>query len=224
MSVCEQCGEEKKNLGNHWRLSSDCKYPKVSNIQRELLTGILMGDGCLDKSGANCAIKVGMINEEYLQYVDDVLGNLSNGVKLSQTSEQSAERMRSSGFRPNADASDYSTVYTLLTKRHPYFNNFLSWYSTGEKVFPHIELTPTILKNWYVCDGHLEQRDGHRPRVIIGVTNEYNNSDKLEKMFFKVGVDVNVNKSKNLYIGADNTEKFFDFIGDAVDGFKYKWP
>ena len=224
MSVCKQCGESKSNLGNHWRLSSDCDYPKLNSKQSSVLTGILIGDGTLDRSGANCRVKIEMINEEYLQYVDDILGNLSNGVTKVQSAEESAERMRDSGFRPNANSDDYSSVYRLTTKRHPKFNDFESWYSGDGKVIPEIELTPTILKHWYVCDGHLIQNSGHRPRVSIGITNEYEFSDKLEQMFIEQGIDANATKSKNLNIGADHTEKFFEFIGESVDGFKYKWP
>jgi len=224
MSVCEQCGEEKNNLGNHWRLSSDCEYPSFDWKQSSVLTGVLMGDGTLDRSGANSRIKVEMVNEAYLDYIDSLLGNLSNGVELIQTSEESAKRMRESGFRPDARGENYQNVYKLTTRRHPKLNDFDCWYNSGEKVIPELELTPTILKHWYVCDGHLAERDNTRPSVVFGITNEYEHSDKLEQMFIEQGLDANATKSKNLSIGVDHTEKFFEFIGEPVDGFKYKWP
>jgi len=190
----------------------------------EMLTGILMGDGTVDRSGTNPRLKIEMTNKAYLNYVDNLLGNMSTGVRLVQTSEESAERMRSTEFRPNADSQNYSDVYRLTTRRHPSFVKFSNWYNSGEKIIPKLELTPTILKNWYVCDGHLDKRDNSRPSVIFGITNEYERSDKLEQMFIEQGIDANTTKSKNLRIGVDHTEKFFEFIGEPVDGFKYKWP
>jgi hypothetical protein len=225
MAVCKQCGQSKDNLSNHWRMSQECNYPDVTKKQNDVLTGILMGDGSLDRRGANSNMKIEMINKEYLEYVDEVLDNLSNGVYKTQSAEESASRMRNSGFRPDARAKNYSAVYRLTTKTHPKLNNFDSWYETGEKVIPKIELTPTILKHWYVCDGHLQNKNkNHRPRVGIGITNEYERSDKLEQMFIEKGLDANPTESKNLDIGVEHTEKFFEFIGEPVDGFKYKWP
>lgn len=224
MTVCNQCGENKSNLGNHWRLSNSCNYPKFNWKQLSMLTGILMGDGSLDRSGANCRVKVEMINEKYLKYVDGVLGNLSNGVTMTRTAEENAKKMRTSGFRPDANASNYSDVYRLTTKRHPKLNDFESWYESGEKVFPKLELTPTMLKHWYVCDGHLSERENSRPNVVFGITNEYEHSDKLEQMFIEQGIDANTTESKNLNIGVSHTEKFFEFIGEPIKGFNYKWP
>lgn len=224
MSECLQCGNRFTNISTHWAMSSSCDYPSLSEEQLEVLTGILIGDGSLDRSGANCRIKIEMINEKYLKYVDSVLGNLSNGVSKTITAEENAKKMRESGFRPNANSDNYSDVYKLTTKRHPEFNNLESWYGSNGKVIPKMELTPTILKHWYVCDGHLIQRDESRPRVAIGITNEYKHSNKLEQMFIEQGIDANATKSKNLDIGVDHTEKFFDFIGEPIDGFKYKWP
>lgn len=60
--------------------------------------------------------------------------------------------------------------------------------------------------------------------MIFGITNEYEQSHKLEQMFIEIGIDANTTKSKNLRIGVDHTEQFFDFIGEPVEGFKYKWP
>jgi len=224
MSTCKQCGESKTNLANHWRMSSDCDYPPLSEEQMDILTGIVMGDGTVDRSGANPRIKIEMVNEEYLTWLDNILGNMSTGVKHTQTAEESAKRLRESGFRPNADSSNYSDVYKLTTRRNPAFNRFSEWYDSGEKVIPELKLTPNILKNWYVCDGHLENRKNIRPMVSFGITNEYERSEKLEQMFIKAGIDANTTESKNLRIGVEHTEKFFDYIGSPVEGFKYKWP
>jgi hypothetical protein len=190
----------------------------------EVLTGVLMGDGTVDTSGANPRLKVEMVNKDYLEYLDSILGRMSTGVRRIMTAEQSAERMRSSGFRPNADAKNYQDVFRLDTRRNPAFDTFSDWYETGEKVIPELDMTATIAKHWYVCDGHLVDRDDVRPIVVFGITNEYDRSEKIEQMFLEQGIDANATESKNLQIGVDHTEKFFEYIGGPVEGFKYKWP
>jgi len=205
-------------------MSSDCDYPPLSAKQIEVLTGVLMGDGTVDKSGANPRVKVEMVNKNYLEYLDNILGRMSTGVRKTMTAEKSAKRMRSSGFRPDADERNYQDVYRLDTRRNPAFDVFSNWYETGEKVIPDLTMTPTITKHWYVCDGHLVDRDDVRPIVVFGITNEYDRSDKLEQMFLEQGIDANATESKNLQIGVDHTEKFFEYIGGSVEGFKYKWP
>ena len=224
MVDCLQCGDSFTNISNHWRMSSDCDYPPLSEEQLDTLTGVLMGDGTIDNSGGNPRVKIEMVNRDYLQYLDDALGRMSTGVRKIMSAEESADRMRSSGFRPTADSENYQDVYRLDTRRNPTFIRFSEWYQTGEKVIPKLELTPTIVKHWYVCDGHLVDRSDVRPSVVFGITNEYNRSDKLEQMFIEQGIDANVTESKNLQIGVDHTEKFFEFVGKPVDGFKYKWP
>lgn len=205
-------------------MSSNCDYPPLSKEQIEILTGVMMGDGTVDRSGANPRVKVEMINKNYLNWLDSVLGNMSTGVKLIQSRSESAERMRDSGFRPNANKDNYSNIYRLTTRRNPAFKTFEQWYSSGEKVIPKLKLAPAIVKNWYICDGHLDERENCRPSVSFGITNEYQRSDKLEQMFIEIGIDANTTKSKNLRIGADHTEKFFKYIGEPIEGFKYKWP
>lgn len=224
MVDCLQCGDSFTNLSNHWRMSSDCDYPPLSEGQVGVLTGVLMGDGTIDTSGANPRMKVEMVNKEYLEHLDAILGRMSVGVRKIMSAEESADRMRSSGFRPDAKTENYQSVYRLDTRRNPALDRFADWYKSGEKVIPKLELTPTIVKHWYVCDGHLVDRDDVRPIAVFGITNEYNRSDKLEQMFIEQGIDANTTKSKNLQIGVDHTEKFFEYIGNPVEGFKYKWP
>ena len=46
--VCDQCGEDYRSLSQHWSLSQTCDYRSLSDHQREIVRGLLLGDGTLE--------------------------------------------------------------------------------------------------------------------------------------------------------------------------------
>jgi len=147
-----------------------------------------MGDGNVNSSGGNPRLRANMISRSYLQYIDDKFGILSNGVKMSRSSKESAKLHRVCGFNSNADESDYSNVYTWRSMRHPELKEFSNWYSSGEKIWPNeIDLTPTVLKHWYCCDGTWNNKNHHN-YISISSFNERCEIDKIEEMFERSGL------------------------------------
>jgi len=181
---CSQCGREFKGIGNHWQMSSQCDYPPLTQKQREVAVGFMMGDGCIDKKDENNpSIQTKMITNKYLEHIDKIFGILGTGVRLMLTAEESAQRNRDNGFRPDAQAENYSDVYGWRSRNHPEFEEFVEWYSEGKKVWPeNIELTPTVLKHWYCGDGHWNNSSSHN-RIQISMSNELENTGKVDKMF-----------------------------------------
>jgi len=227
--TCPTCGEGFSKLGLHWRYNSSHR-PELTDRQREIATGILMGDGSLNRQGT-AHLTCECISPNYLEYVSDAFENISNGVSLKHNSSESAERARNSGFRPNADSSNYQDLYRWRTCCHPEFEDMAEWYSSGEKIWPEdIELSPTVLKHWYVGDGNLEVR-GNYIRITIGLSNEIDNKDKIVEMFDNVGlpepkfVDYQGDSGRvgMARFNVSESKTLLDYMGEPLPDFEYKW-
>jgi hypothetical protein len=111
---------------------------------------------------------------------------------------------------------------------HPDLDQFSNWYSSGKKVWPpDLKLTPTVLKHWYCGDGNLAVDDTHR-FIQISVVNERNNRKKIEHMFDRVGFEVsnwNIGEDRcSIQFSKDESDRMFDYMGQSLPGFGYKWP
>lgn len=198
-----------------------------------------MGDGSVKRdSGRNPYIRVRSINREYLEYLDDIFGAMGLGVELRYTAEEKAKENRDSGFAPDADESSYSDQYLWRTRRSNQFKEYADWYVGGAKTWPEdIELTPTVLRHWYVCDGHYHNQRSDN-YISIACANEIENKQKIEDMFSDIGLDIAYwntssvtenpkyggSQSCKLALDVPNTNKFFEYIGNPIPGFEYKWP
>lgn len=187
-----------------------------------------MGDGTIFRKteNHNPNLRISVIQRDYLEYLDGVFGQLSTGVMLSRTAEEGAEKNRKSGFSPNAVEENYSDVYRLITRNHPELSEYHNWYSGGKKTFPDdINLTPTTLKHWFVCDGNMSDT-----RIRIGLSNERNNKEKIES-YFPVPVQRWDETSRSdgsircaAVFSTENSKKLFSYMGEPLPGFGYKWP
>lgn len=231
--ACPECGEEYKGLGHHWSWNPDHR-PSFTQHQKEVITGLLMGDGCIQRTGKNPRIKVEMISPNYLEYIDKIFGCLSTGVSLKCTAEESAKHSRDSGFRPNAKTENYSDLYWWQSRNNPELEKFADWYSTGEKVWPEdIKLTPTILKHWYCGDGCWDNKNTSN-RIQIGMSNEVDNTNKIDKMLEKVGLPTPSNyaiserkdgsKKCDAIWTEEQSHKLWEYMGKPLPDFYYKWP
>ena len=228
MSVeCHECGKEytNKGIGHHWRQSS-CSYPVPSIRQKEIFTGLLMSDATIQDTGSYPMMRIGMTNRLFLEWLEKELGLLCSSLVLKKTAEDSARHARKTGFRPKAKTKNYRDVYALTTRSLPFFERLLEWYSTGEKVFPEIKLTPTIVKMWYCGDGNLAVRreENYQHYAQITCSNEKDRMGKLQKMFNQAGFDPSISKNDGrLSFSNKETKELLSWMGDPPPGFKYKW-
>jgi hypothetical protein len=233
--LCEQCGNKYKRIGQHWSMGKGCEHSNISQYKKDILTGILMGDGTIgNKDKTNQYIKAAMISPNYLEYVDNKLGWLSTGVKFHISSEEIAKKDSKRGFNTNAKAENYSDQYVLTTRSHPFITSLTDWYSTGEKVWPDdIELTPTVLKHWYIGDGYYDN-NGSNNYISIAMANEIENMDKVFNYFSSVGLpepyDYFISSRKNgsnrchVEWTVEGSQKLFQYMGEPLPDFEYKWP
>jgi len=228
---CPECGERFKQLGYHWS-QSNCGYPKLSDQQESIIRGVLMGDGYMSggsTENSNPYLVVSMTNNEYLEYLKGALNPFIASLSMKLTGEENAQEKRDSGFRPNAEEDNYSDIYWLQSRSHPDLQKYRNWYSSGKKVFPSdLDFNETVLKHWFVCDGSY---DGSRAEIAL--SNESGNEEKIASYFDQIDMpEPNWSYRTNsegtevvtIYYNKFWTGKFFDRIGDPVEGFKYKWP
>jgi len=231
--VCPQCGNEYQIVASHWSRSS-CEWLSFTDHQREVITGLLMGDGSINRGRKNPQIKVEMISPNYLKYIDSKFEMFGKGVSLKQTAEESAKRCCDSGFSPNAKVDDYSDLHLWYSMAHPELQEFAEWYSTGKKVWPsNIKLTPTVLKHWYCGDGTWYNSGSHN-HIRIGMSNEVENTEKVDQMFENVGLPSPINydiwggedgsEMCNALFTVEQSKELWEYMGEPLPDFEYKWP
>lgn len=225
---CGECGRMYDSISHHWG-SSPSHEPELSKHQHDVLTGVLMGDGHVKVNGKNGHLTVNMITRPYLKVLDNTFSELSNGITLDRTAEES---FKQSGGVFQTDKENFNDIYQFRTKAHREITPYRDWYSSGEKVWPeNIDLTPTVLKHWYCCDGSYNTSNNHRS-IRIGVKNEKGAKQKVDTYFEEKGLPTPYySEPPNSITGSCVAEwsnipsdELFEYMGEPIDGFKYKWP
>jgi hypothetical protein len=228
---CPDCGDEFSRLGQHWAMGL-CQPPELSDYQKEVLTGLLMGDGTVSQSAKGTVrIEANMVSDKYLMYLDDQFPVYGRGVRRVYTAEENAKRDRESGFNETATSDNYSDTYRWSTMMAPVFNEYADWYESGKKVWPNTEFTSTILKHLYCCDGYRHDSSSH-DNIIISMNNEVSNTEKVESMFSRAGLPVpswqiyekNGRTDCSARFTKDESQQLWEYMGEPLPGFEYKWP
>lgn len=236
MQTCKECGDSFSRIGSHWYYNPDHR-PPLTDEQKEIISGVLMGDGWIHTQDYTPSLQIKSVTPEYLSWLDSKFGTLGTSVRLSITAKENAQKSRDSDFSPNANREDYSDVYKWNTRCHPELEEFESWYDSGEKVWPKdLELTPMVLKNLYVCDGTFDN-NGTSFRILISCSNEKNNKEKVDSIFSNAGFEIGNWKVGDSYVDkypnkknvkieftANTTSEMFEYMGKPIPGFEYKWP
>ena len=81
------------------------------------------------------------------------------------------------------------------------------------------------MKIWYVCDGYLNTANP-KPRVRISSVNESDRIDEIaEWITEETGIEVNTSKNRErILFNTRRTQEFFEYVGEPLPGFEYKWP
>jgi hypothetical protein len=226
--VCPVCGEENGRLARHWG-SQRCKYPEFSDYQKEVVTGVLMSDGYINRRRGNRQprLMVDSINTEYLEHLDDIFGAFSTGKPTCyRTAEEENSREKIETFKGSTSKDQYKWGSRSL----PELSRWAEWYNSGEKVWPEeLSLTPTVLKHLYAGDGSLHQQN---EVVTIYLSNERGNEDKVNKYFTDEGLPkpkwyeterCDGSKNTRVYWSKSESKELLDYMGEPVKGHEYKW-
>lgn len=209
---CPECGVSYTNLSNHWK-ASKCSPPELTNRQHEIMTGLMMSDGSIHRSGRqNPSVAAQMTNLPFLKWLYDEMGIYSSSINVQKPSDWSKHKL-----------------YSYITKRHHAFDKY-DWMFIDHKMYPEwVGLTPMILKIWYCGDGGVWWKNGEFKGIQIGAMNESWRTDYLKSLFGTLDFKVSVAKNGHIHIyendatNENNATKMLEYMGDPPDGFEYKW-
>lgn len=127
----------------------DCVEKELTEIQKNVLIGSLLGDGHLElvNHGKNACLKIGrtLADKEYLLWQGSIFNNFltPRGIKDGSVYDK---RTQKTYFHTR-----------LSTICHPIFTEFhKKWYINKRKIVPlDIVLNPMILAVWLADDGHI---------------------------------------------------------------------
>jgi len=215
--TCPNCSGTYDSIGRHWTRSKDCEHPPLSQRQKDVSIGLLMGDGTLYRRFKNAKLACKMTNKEYLEQLENIFGCFSVQSKLDERGEDRSP----DGNGVVSDNPTYQNVYRWFSRAHPWFNTLRSWYTDSGKVWPRdIELTPTVLKHWYVGDGGLKD-DGI---IRISTVNECENREKIAQYFTNANLPQPQWPEKTRFsFSVDESKELFNYMGKPLRGFEYKW-
>jgi len=228
---CPDCGNEYKSVTQHLALS-DCDYVKLNNRQKDIIIGTLMGDASilLADDCKNGQYKMKMKTKPYLMWLEKQFPESVIGIGttfFAESAEESYENSDSLPYGGKVNKENYSDLYQLCSKRHPFFTKLRKkWYIDDEKKFPNnLELTPTRLKHWYVTDGSVRDRSKNTYRVTLHSVNEEHRPEYIEQLFDGIGLECSYDGYGNFRLSHESSRMFFDVIGkEPLPGFSYKWP
>lgn len=212
MAECHLCGNSYTRLSQHWARSKDCSYKKPTVEQYEILTGLVMGDGFVGRNSKNPYIGATTTNKEYLKLLDSTFPTLSTGVVPVENL---------SAF-DGGSTENYSKQWAWRSRCNPFFQQYANWYKSGVKVWPSdIEMTPLTLLHLYVGDGCLVDRRS----IKITMKNEYANKQKVSGYFQSAGLpEPDYWNSYSACWNKDGSQVLFEYMGEPLPAFDYKWP
>lgn len=219
---CPNCKEKYADLGTHWRYNPSHRY-ELSEEQKEIVTGLLMGDATLQRDTKNAYPVVTMTNRTFLNWVKEKFGCMTTGVRNHLTAEESAEQAKS--LNESASKENYSPQYRLRFRAHTEFNKYRSWYREGEKKWPlgrqYSYLTFKVL---YCCDGCFDS-SGTSRELQLAASNELSNKERFLSIVECFGLPEPNRMDEELVVwGAKESSQIFENIGEPLPGFEYKWP
>lgn len=188
----------------------------LSYEAKQFIYGELLGDGHLTKgSKYACLFSYASRHNEYLEWLSSKLNDF--GIEQS------------------------NKIYERIIKEKKYFQYFSKsypelkeirniFYPDGIKIIPNkIEITPLLLRQWYIGDGSLikpsKRRWNGKPYIKIAALG-FNRED-LQNIITKInniGLRCTLNKDKIIQFSVYSTKDFLKYAGDCpVKCYQYKW-
>lgn len=177
----------------------------------QILTGLLMGDGSLriHKKGKNPYYTHTDKNLEAINYFKDIFEK--QGIKVSQ-------------IWVNKISKCYCFQTESIKEFIEYYNLFYP--IDTKKRLPNINITPLILKYWYIGDGSVKKQKGTSNNACQ-ISNKWGNSFILKQFQSLFSSSCNYYKDGvggSFYIPYKGFIKMLIYIGDCpLTCYQYKW-
>lgn len=212
----KRAGMEIRSLSDSQSLIAN--YIKLTKNLIYFLDGLLLGDGSLIMASRQKSVCYSHTdkNRSYLEWLAVQLVKFGLGVAK---------------IRKNGNAFAIRTKYYRDLK---WLRNH--WYPHGRKKVPvDIEITPTILRNWYIGDGSYRKGKINKngvstkkgERVLIAMEFDKEGKERLSGKLTLLGFS-NTIHHEGIYIRARDRNSFFKFmLSDNLvipECYKYKFP
>ena len=181
----------------------------LSETQRSLIVGTLLGDGAM-RCKVNALIEINHSAEQRV-YVD-------------WKHQQLAELVGTPPKPRNGRGGRVAYRFTTLSRPEltPYFRAF---YPNGKKVVPPVTLTPIALAVWFMDDGSKSYR------ALYLNTQQFELEDQmrlLEMLKVQFGIHATLNRDKTYHrirIAVRSVDRFVELIRPhLLNSFEYKIP
>lgn len=199
------------------------KYYFIRKAKKNIINGLLLGDGCVHQVCKTPRLRVTTIHKEFIDYIISKFHNFNMKYYLTPGGEgyfQERKIYRQDSYR----------VQSLTDQCFIEFRQ--KWYKDGTKVIPKdLLLNPEIARYWFYGDGYSDYDSGRKYVRVWFATNCFTSEecDFLIKQFLKHNILFNKYTKENgqNIIGCTRQKdiiKFFDYIGASdVRCFEYKW-
>jgi hypothetical protein len=192
-----------------------------SRIQREIIIGNILGDGCLEFNryiGTRLQIKQSSKHKDYVFWLYGKLRNLCNSEPKQK--------------KDNGQWYFSTKALKELTSLHKLF------YAKRRKIIPknisELLISPLTLAIWYMDDGSLDFRPKEHYAFILNTDSFSLNEVKILSKTIKrnFGIKINVynllcrgKRYPKIYIGTEGRDNFFSLIKPFIlNCFSYKLP
>lgn len=184
--------EAQELVANHVELTTDLQ---------SLFDGLLLGDGCIVPSNMNqpeyshsAWYSHADKHKEYIKWLASELAKHNISVRTTVRN----------GY-PLLQSLCYRELFSLRQM----------WYPQGFKKVPlDLELTPSILRNWYIGDGNFRKGKNHTKkseRVMIAIFFDDRGKSLLSARLHELGIS-NTIIPEGIYIRAKTRRTFFQYI------------
>lgn len=199
----------------------------LSDHQREILYGALLGDGSLikNKNGVNAQFSYTSKSKQHVEFVcnDFMMYSYKEKIKKVVVHDK----------RTNKDYVRY-TFRTISDKG--FTSEYKKWYTNKIKHIPKdLVLTPIMCLVWYIGDGGISNSSKSNSQTIKLSTNCFDKKEQEEILLpqlsqfnarlQKAGIGKNDKKQQYVIcISKENMQDFLDYIGECpFEDYKYKW-
>ena len=197
---------------------------QLSNVQKNILYGAMLGDGCLSihKNGKNAQFCYLSKSEQHVNYISNFFEDyISN------------EGVKTNTYFDKRTRKEYNRTY-FKTFANPIFTcEYQKWYRAGKKHIPNnLSLNPAICLVWYIGDGgicHLKRTEciklatqcfskEEQEDILLPQLNDF------EAKIMKTDVSLNGIQQYFIYIPHRKMDNFLKYIGECpFEDYQYKW-
>lgn len=179
---------------------------------KELIDGLLLGDGSLDKRAKNARYRHSCKYKEYIEYV---IKELSKFGVFTETIYD-----KDNGYNTGRVFQCYSKIHNELTI------HYKRWYNNKKKILPSdLILTPLNLLHWYIGDGGFDSDKGYLRQISIAAHSfSFEEREILCNKLRNFDLKVSNTKNGKINITKKSIPLFLSIIGKCpVECYQYKF-